>query len=207
MRTPLRLAVLVSGRGTNLQAIIDGCKSGEIRGTVSVVVSNRPNVLALRRAEDAGIPHYVIQSRDYGKWPDCRNEYERAIIDILKDFDIDLVVLAGYDRLIGDVFLNAYPQRIINIHPSLLPSFPGLHAQKDALEYGVKVAGATVFFVNPVMDGGPIIAQEAVPVEEKDTVETLSARILQVEHCILKRAIRLIADGRVSIQGRRVIIT
>lgn len=203
-KAPLSIGVMVSGRGTNLQAVLDGCENGSIPGKVVVVVSNREGVLALERAASKGVPAFAVPPKKFGKWPECRPDYEKEVIRILKDHGVELLVLAGYDRLVGDDILNAFPSRVINIHPALLPSFPGLTAQEDALAYGVKVAGATVFFVDPTMDGGPIILQEAVRVEEDDTVETLSARILEVEHRILTRAITLIANGQTRIEGRRV---
>jgi len=204
MSEKLRLGVLVSGRGTNLQSILDGCQAGTIPATVAVVVSNRPGVLALDRAAKAGVPSVTVDYKSYGKWPASKAAYEADLVEVLRSHRVELVVCAGYDRLAGETLINAFPGKIINVHPALLPSFPGLHAQRDALEYGVKVSGATVFFVDPTVDGGPVIAQEAVPVLEDDTEETLSQRILQVEHRILPLAITLIAEGRVKIEGRRV---
>ncbi len=203
-RAPLSIGVLVSGRGTNLQAILDGCEDGSVPAEVKVVVSNREGVKALDRAAARGVPAIAVPHQSFGKWPACKPLYEKKIVEILKDHGVQLLVLAGYDRLVGDDILQAFPSGIINIHPSLLPSFPGLRAQADALEYGVKVAGATVFFVDPSMDGGPIIAQEAVTVNEDDTVMSLSAKILKVEHRVLTRSVTLIATGRVKIEGRRV---
>ncbi len=200
----LSIGVLASGRGTNLQAVLDACEEGRIGGRVKVVVSNREGAMALERARTKGIPAYCVPHRSFGKWPGCRGQYEERVVSLLRDHGVRLVVLAGYDRLVGACVMEAFPDMVINIHPALLPSFPGLRAQADALDYGVKVTGATVFFVDPTMDGGPIIAQEAVPVEEKDTVESLSDRILEVEHRILVRAIGLIAEGKVGIVGRRV---
>jgi len=200
----LKLGVLVSGRGTNLQAILDGCARGEIPAEVAVVISNRPGVPALERAQKAGVPALTIPHASYGKWPACRTAYERDLVRTLTEWGVQLVVCAGYDRLAGETLLEAFRGRIINIHPSLLPSFPGLHAQADALSYGVKVTGATVFFVDESLDGGPIITQEDVRVEEGDTVESLSARILEVEHRILPLAITLIAQRRAVLEGRRV---
>ncbi len=200
----LPLGVLVSGRGTNLQAILDGCLTGVIPADVKVVISNRRNALALKRATSRGVPVAYIGHREFGPGPEGRARYEERLIEVLKGYGVNLVVLAGYDRLVGPGILQAFPGRVINIHPALLPSFPGLEAQKQALEHGVKVAGATVFFVDPTVDGGPIIIQEAVAVEEDDTVETLSNRILEAEHRILPEAIGLIAQGRTRIEGRRV---
>ena len=200
----LSLGVLVSGRGTNLQAILDQCEEGVLAAEVKVVISNRPGVMALARASAKGVPSLVIEPRDFGKWPDCKERYEEKIVQELKSCGVDLVVLAGYDRLVGETLLNAYPMRVINIHPALLPSFPGLNAQKQALEYGVKVSGATVFFVDLSVDGGPIILQDTCKVMDDDTVESLSDRILEIEHRILPRAISLIAEDRLRIDGRRV---
>lgn len=203
----LKLAVLVSGRGTNLQAILDGCAGGEIPATVEIVLSNRPGVPALDRAASSGVPAVCVDHKEFGRWPDCKPAYEKRVLEVLRDYHVDLIVLAGYDRLAGPDLMGAYPGRIINIHPALLPSFPGLHAQRDALAYGAKVSGATVFFVDPSLDGGPVIAQEAVEVREDDTEESLAARILLVEHKVLPRAITLIAQGRTTLQGRRVRIS
>lgn len=200
----LSLGVLVSGRGTNLQAILDQCEEGVLAAEVKVVISNRPGVMALERASAKGVPSLVIEPRDFGKWPDCKERYEEKIVQELESYGVDLVVLAGYDRLVGETLLNAYRMRVINIHPALLPSFPGLNAQKQALEYGVKVSGATVFFVDLSVDGGPIILQDTCKVMDDDTVESLSDRILEIEHRILPRAISLIAEDRLRIDGRRV---
>lgn len=198
------LGVLVSGRGTNLQAVLDGTRAGLVPAEVRVVISNHRGAMALSRAREAGVPSFVITSRQFGRWPDCRGPYERKIVEVLRNFGVELVVLAGYDRLVGEEMLNAFGGRLINIHPSLLPAFPGLHAQRQALEYGVKVAGCSVFFVDESVDGGPIILQAAVPVLEDDDEETLSARILKEEHRILCEAIKLFAEGRLIIEGRRV---
>ncbi len=204
---PLKLGVLVSGRGTNLQSILSGCDSGNVPASVEVVVSNRPDALALQKAQAKGVPAYCVSFKEYGRWPECKPQYEQKVVEVLRQHGAELVVCAGYDRLAGDVLMGAFPGRIINIHPALLPSFPGLHAQRDALLYGAKVSGASVFFVDPSVDGGPVIVQEAVPVLEDDTEESLSQRILQVEHRILPLAITLIAQGRTRIEGRRVRIS
>lgn len=156
------------------------------------------------RARRHGVPALTVSHASYGKWPLCRAAYERDLVRALTEYGVGLVVCAGYDRLAGETLIEAFRGRMINIHPSLLPSFPGLHAQADALAYGAKVTGATVFFVDESLDGGPIIVQEAVPVEEGDTVESLAARILVVEHRLLPRAITLIAQGRTVLEGRRV---
>ncbi len=200
----LSLGVLVSGRGSNLQAILDNCEKGRLLAKTQVVISNRPKVMALDRAKSKGVPTFVVKPSDFGKWPECRRCYEKRLIEILKSYDVDLVVLAGYDRLVGDTLLNAFPNEVINIHPSLLPAFPGLNAQSQALDYGVKIAGASVFFVDNTVDGGPIILQDSCPVHQDDTVETLSQRILEIEHRILPKAIALISEGRVKVHGRKV---
>lgn len=200
----IKLGVLVSGRGSNLQAIIDAIERGELTAEVAVVVSNHSGVLALERAEHHGLKTVVIERRGYGS----RRDQEKAILDCLLEHQVDLVVLAGFDRVVGDDLLSAYAGRVINIHPSLLPAFSGgLHAQAEALAYGVKVSGCTVHFVTQEIDGGPIILQQAVPVLESDTVESLAARILVEEHKLLPRAIQLLAEGRVAIEGRRVLIS
>jgi phosphoribosylglycinamide formyltransferase-1 len=203
----LKLGVLVSGRGTNLHSILDACESRAIPASVEAVISNRPGVPALHRAEARGVPAYCVDFKEYGHWPECKPQYERKVVEILRQHEVELVVCAGYDRLAGDVLMAEFAGRIINIHPALLPSFPGLHAQRDALLYGAKVSGATVFFVDPSVDAGPIIVQEPVPVLEDDTEESLSQRILEVEHRILPLAITLIAQGRTRIEGRRVRIS
>ncbi len=200
----LSLGVLVSGRGSNLQAILDNCEKGRLLAKTQVVISNRPKVMALDRAKSKGVPTFVVKPSDFGKWPECRRCYEKRLIEILKSYDVDLVVLAGYDRLVGDTLLNAFPNEVINIHPSLLPAFPGLNAQSQALDYGVKIAGASVFFVDNTVDGGPIILQDSCPVHQDDIVETLSQRILEIEHRILPKAIALISEGRVKVHGRKV---
>ncbi len=200
----ISLGVLVSGRGTNLQAILEGCEQGSIPGRVKVVISNRRGAPALAKAAAKGVPVFVVEPRQFGKWPDCKPQYEQELVEVLKSHGVELVVLAGYDRLVGETLLDAFPMRVINVHPSLLPAFPGLGAQKQALDYGVKVAGASVFFVDLTVDGGPIITQGACPVHGDDTAESLAQRILEIEHKILPEAITLIAQGRVRINGRRV---
>ena len=202
--TIISLGVLVSGRGTNLQTILDRCEAGSIPARVEVVISNRRGAPAIDRAAAKGVPVFVVEPRQYGKWPACKRAYEEKLVEILLSHGVELVVLAGYDRLAGETLLDAFPMRVINIHPSLLPAFPGLGAQKQALDYGVKIAGASVFFVDLSVDGGPIIVQGACPVHENDTDESLSGRILEIEHRILPEAITLIAHGRVRVNGRKV---
>lgn len=186
-----RLAVLISGRGSNLQSIIDAIAAGSLDATIAVVVSNRADAPGLVRARTAGLEALHLAPRDY---PD-RDAYDRAIVEILRARGVGLVCLAGYMRVVGPPLLEAFPKRILNIHPSLLPSFPGLHAQRQALEHGVRISGATVHVVSAELDAGPIVLQAAVPVKDDDTVETLSARILAEEHRIYPEAIRLVLDG------------
>jgi phosphoribosylglycinamide formyltransferase-1 len=198
----LRIAVLASGRGTNLQAIIDAAASGELAGlaTVALVISDRPKALALERARAHGIATLVLRPRDY----ETRAAHDAAVAAALDAAGIDLICLAGYLRLFEPAFVQRYAGRMINVHPALLPAFPGLDVQAAALAHGVKVSGCTVFFVDEGIDTGPIIVQRAVPVLEDDTVQTLAARILTQEHPAVIEAIRLIAEGRVRIEGRRV---
>ena len=192
--------VLISGAGTNLRAILACIAAGELDCTVRIVVSNRPTAAGLTHAEAAGVPTRVLE---HGRFA-TRDDFDRAVIDVLCEAGVELVVLAGFDRLISPRFVAAFPSRIMNIHPGLLPAFKGLHAQRDALEYGVKLAGATVHFVDEETDHGPIIVQGAVPVSSDDTEETLRGRILAVEHAIYPAAIQLYAEGRLAIEGRRV---
>jgi phosphoribosylglycinamide formyltransferase-1 len=196
-----RLGILISGRGSNLQSIVDAIGAGTLDATISVVISNRPEAPGLARAREAGLDTVALSPGDY---PD-RDAYDRAIVDVSGARDVGLVCLAGFMRLVGSPLLEAFPNRVVNIHPSLLPAFPGLGAQRQALEHGARVTGATVHLVNAELDGGPIIEQAAVPVLEGDTVETLSARILAEEHRIYPAAIALVLDGRWSIQGRRFV--
>jgi len=192
--------VLISGRGSNLQAIIDASEKGEIPAKVAVVISNNPEAFGLERAKKHNLPAVVIDNR---KFKD-KNTYELEMVKTLQKYKVDLVCLAGYMRIVGPVLLEHYQGKMINIHPALLPSFPGLHGQKQALDYGVKVSGVTVHFVDEGCDTGPIILQTAVPVSENDTEETLSERILEQEHKIYPQAIKLFAEGKLKIEGRRV---
>jgi phosphoribosylglycinamide formyltransferase-1 len=190
---------LISGRGSNLQSIIDAVAAGALDATIAVVISNRVGAQGLTRARDAGIDALFINPKDF---PD-RDAYDRAIVAALNARGVTLVCLAGFMRLVGAPLLDAFPQRVLNIHPSLLPSFRGLDAQCQALEHGVRVSGTTVHFVTSQLDDGPIILQAAVPVREDDTVETLSARILIEEHRLYPEAIRLVLGGGWAIDGRR----
>jgi phosphoribosylglycinamide formyltransferase-1 len=194
-----RIAVLISGRGSNLQSIIDAIAGRHLEATIPIVISNRSNAPGLVRAREAGIDAVYLNPRDYAS----RDAYENAIVELLKARDVTLVCLAGFMRLIGAPLIDAFPNRILNIHPSLLPAFPGLEAQRQALEHGVRVTGATVHVVTAELDAGPIVRQSAVPVLDDDTVETLSARILVEEHRIFPDAIGLVLDGGWTIEGRR----
>lgn len=199
----LRLGILASGSGSNLQAIIDRCADGSIDAEIVLVLSNVPGAGALARAEQAGIATTLIDHRTFAE----RADFDRAVVAALESASVDLVVLAGFMRLITTPFIAAFPERIINIHPALLPAFPGLHVQKKALEAGARFSGCTVHFVDGGVDTGPIIIQAVVPILDADSEESLSARILVQEHRIYPRAIQLIAEGRLRIEGRRVRIT
>ena len=196
-----RLAVLISGRGSNLQSIIDAIARRELDATIAIVMSNQKDAPGLRRAQDAGIETTTLNPREY----DSRDAYDAAIVHLLRAHDVGLVCLAGFMRLVGSRILGAFPNAVLNIHPSLLPSFPGLDAQRQALEHGVGVSGATVHLVTSELDGGPIVLQSAVPVLDDDTVETLSARILVEEHRIYPRAIAQVLDGGWQLDGRRFV--
>lgn len=201
-REPLRIGVLASGRGSNLQAIIDAIEAGKLDCRLAVVVSDRADARALERARKHGADAVFLDPKAS---PD-REAFDQAVLEVLADHQVELVCLAGYMRILTPRFVRALPGQIMNIHPALLPAFPGLHAQRQALHHGVKISGATVHFVDEGVDTGPIICQAAVPVREDDTEETLAARILEQEHQIYPRAIRLYAEGRLSIVGRRVLV-
>ena len=196
------LGVLISGRGSNLQAIIDAICDGRLEARLAVVISNRADAYGLERARAAGIDTLV---RDHKAWP-SREAYESVLVEDLRARNVDLVCLAGFMRLLGATFVNAFPSRILNIHPALLPSFPGLHAQRQAVEHGVKMSGATVHFVTTDLDAGPIVLQASVPVLDADTEDTLSARILEAEHRIYPEAIQKILNGGWRVDGRRLTI-
>jgi len=196
-----RLAVLISGRGSNLQSIIDAIAEHRLDATLAVVVSNRAEAAGLNRARDAGIEAIHLSPAAY---PD-RNSYDADVADLLRARHIDLVCLAGYMRVVGPRLLGAFPGRILNIHPSLLPAFPGLHAQQQALEHGVKVSGATVHLVTDGLDDGPIVLQAPVPVNAGDTVEQLSGRILVEEHRIYPDAIQIVLNRGWAVIGRRFV--
>ena len=200
-RPPRRVAVLISGRGSNLQAIIDAIADGRLDATIAVVISNRAGAAGLQRAREAGIEALHLPPHDYAD----RDAYDRAIIDLLRARDVSLVCLAGFMRLVGPPLVGVYRDRMLNIHPSLLPAFPGLDAQKQALDHGVRISGATVHLVTSDLDAGPIVLQAAVPVLDDDTVETLSARILIEEHRIYPEAIGMVLEGGWRIEGRRFV--
>ncbi|PLX82055.1 MAG: phosphoribosylglycinamide formyltransferase [Desulfuromonas sp.] len=199
----LRIGVLASGGGTNLQAIIDRSLDGSLDAEIAVVLSNNPDAGALERAAQKGIATRCINHREFGS----REEFDRAMVAALQEAGVELVVLAGFMRIITETFLTAFPQRIINIHPALLPAFPGLHVQQQALDYGARFSGCTVHFVDGGVDTGPIIIQAVVPIIPGDNADRLAARILEQEHLIYPRAIQLFAEGRIKIEGRQVIIT
>jgi phosphoribosylglycinamide formyltransferase-1 len=196
-----KVGVLVSGRGSNLQALLDAAQRGQLGGEIAVVVSNVEDALGLERARRAGIPAVFRDHR--GK---KREAFDAEIVDILRAHHVDVVCLAGFMRLLSAVFVRAFPGRVVNVHPALLPAFPGLDAQRQAWEHGAKVSGATVHLVDEGLDSGPILAQEAVPVLSGDTVETLAARILEAEHRLYPRAVRLLLEGRCRVEGRRVVV-
>ena len=191
--------MLISGRGSNLQALIDAIAAGRLRAEIAIVIANRADAAGLERAQKAGIETLTVAHRDYP----TREEFEEVLVAELRARNIALVCLAGFMRLLGATFLDAFPNAILNIHPSLLPAFPGVDAQRQAWTYGTKVAGATVHFVTGELDGGPIVLQRAVAVHEDDSPETLTARILEVEHQIYPEAAQLVLDGGWTIDGRR----
>jgi phosphoribosylglycinamide formyltransferase-1 len=193
------LGVLISGRGSNLQALIEAAAANQLDARIRVVISNRPGVAGLARAEAAGIETLVLPHQ-----ATSRADYDRSLVAALKARGVTLVCLAGFMRLLGTDFCEAFPEAVLNIHPALLPSFPGVEAQRQALEHGVKVTGATVHFVTPELDAGPIVAQTCVPVQPDDTVGSLSARILEAEHRLYPEAVRRVVAGGWRIEGRRV---
>ncbi|MCB9756960.1 MAG: phosphoribosylglycinamide formyltransferase [Candidatus Omnitrophica bacterium] len=197
-----KFAVFISGNGSNLQAIIDSVANGEIKAELSLVISSTDKAFGLKRAEKAGIKTLVFSPDNYTN----RQSVDRDIVIALKEHKIDFLVLAGYMRLLTPYFIKEYPNKIINVHPSLLPSFKGAHGIKDAFTYGVKQTGVTVHFVNEKMDNGPIILQDTVKINEEDTLETLEAKIHRVEHRIYPQAVVLMADQRLKVKGRRVTI-
>ena len=202
MARQVPIGVLISGGGTNLQSIIDAVEAKKLDAKIELVLSNKPDAYGLVRARNHGLPVEVLEHRDFAS----REAYDQAVVDRLRARAVELVVLAGFMRLLSPVFVKAYSNRIMNIHPALLPAFPGLHVQKKAVEHGVRFSGCTVHFVNEECDEGPIIIQAVVPVYPDDTAETLAARILTHEHRIYPRAIQLYAEGRLHIVGRKVLV-
>ncbi len=200
MKNRLGIGVLVSGSGSNLQSIIDHIEKGQIQAEIRVVISNIPDAFALERAKKHGIPSVVVRHQDY---PD-REDFDKRMIESLQFFGIELVVMAGFMRVLTPLFLKAFPMKVINIHPAILPSFQGLHGQQKAFEYGVKFSGCTVHFADEGVDTGPIIIQAVVPVYDTDTVETLAERILKEEHRIYPQAIQWYAEGKLEVTGKKV---
>lgn len=198
----MNFAVLASGYGSNLQAIINAIKKKKIKADLKVVISDKPDAFALQRAKKAKIAGVYINPKDF---PD-RMSFDRKVIEYLKEYDIDFVVLAGYMRLLSAHFIQQYPNKIINIHPALLPSFKGVHGIRDAFEYGVKVTGVTVHFVNEEMDGGAIIAQEIVKISSKDTMQTLAKKIHKIEHKIYPQVIDSFSRRNLKVVGRKVFL-
>ncbi|MBI5675134.1 MAG: phosphoribosylglycinamide formyltransferase [Nitrospirae bacterium] len=198
----LTVGVLASGRGSNFQSIIDNIKSGYINAKIAVLITDNPKAYAIERARNNNIETLVLIPKNF---PD-RDSYYRHLADELKKRGVELVILAGFMRVVGKPLIDAFREKIMNIHPALLPSFPGLHGQRQALDYGVKIAGCTVHFVDEGVDTGPIIIQSAVPAYEDDTEDTLSERILKEEHGIFPLAVKLFAEGRIKVKGRKVFI-
>ncbi len=196
----VNLGVLASGRGSNFQSIIDAIEEGSLRADIKVLITDKPDALAIDRAKRHGIKHIYLNPKEY----DSKDAFFEAITEVLLNMQVELVILAGFMRIVGKPLIDAFPYKIMNIHPALLPSFPGLHGQKKAVQYGVKISGCTVHFVDEGIDTGPVIIQAAVPVSDDDTEESLSERILRLEHKIYPEAIRLFEQGRLSIQGRTV---
>lgn len=197
----MRLGILISGRGSNFEAIANSIARRKLDAEIAIVISNRADAGGLEIARDRGIPMRVIESRGME-----REAYDKLVIDELRTYEVEIVCLAGFMRLLSASFIQAFPNRVLNIHPSLLPAFPGLDAQRQALEYGVRITGCTVHIVDEFLDSGPILIQSAVPVLDTDDVEALSARILVQEHVIYSKAIQLLVDNRVTLEGRRVLI-
>ncbi len=197
-----RIAVVASGRGSNFQAVIDAIREGKVPAECVALITDNPKAYAIERAQKAGIPCMVI---DYATFP-SREVYERALLASMHEVNADLFVLAGYMRILGLSIVRAFPGKMINIHPALLPAFTGLHAQRQAVQHGVKVAGCTVHFVDESLDGGPIILQKCVPVLENDDEDDLAERILEQEHIVFPEAVRLFCEDRLVIEGRKVLI-
>ena len=200
MKRKVKLGVLVSGSGSNLQAIIDAIEKGLLDAEIKMILSNNHEAYALVRARKHGVPYTVLEHKDFA----TRADFDRKMVNILDACGVELIVMAGFMRILSPLFLAAFPMRVMNIHPALLPSFPGMHGQKKALDYGVKFSGCTVHFADEGTDTGPIIIQAIVPVYDSDTEETLSQRILREEHRIYPKAIQLYAEGKLEVVGRKV---
>ncbi|PKM85912.1 MAG: phosphoribosylglycinamide formyltransferase [Firmicutes bacterium HGW-Firmicutes-12] len=198
----LQLAVLASGKGTNLQSILDAIKTNKLNATVKVVLSDKSEALALKRAQDEGIPAYYVNHKDFID----KQDFEKALLEKIKSYNVDHIILAGFMRVLSSFFVQKAGVPILNIHPSLLPSFQGLNAHKQAIDYGVRFSGCTVHFVDEGVDTGPIILQSVVPVLPGDSEEILAKRILEKEHDVYPQAIQLLSEGRIVCRGRRVII-
>ncbi|MEN3028189.1 MAG: phosphoribosylglycinamide formyltransferase [Aquificaceae bacterium] len=198
----MNLGILVSGRGSNLQAIIEAIQKGKLRDRIALVVSDREGVQAIERCKKHGLAHRVIKREDFKR----REDFELALVGALKEAGVELVVLAGFMRVLSPLFLQSFPMKVINIHPSLTPAFQGLRAQGQALDYGARITGCTVHFVTEELDNGPVIAQACVPVLPEDSEESLSQRILEREHRILPQVIKWISEGRLKVEGRRVLV-
>jgi phosphoribosylglycinamide formyltransferase-1 len=198
----MNIAILASGRGTNFEAIAKACIDGKINAKVAVLIVDRKNIDAIDRAEKLGINWIYVDPYSFPS----REDYDRKIVSILKYLNVELVCLAGYKKVVSKVFVDSFPNRIMNIHPTLLPSFPGLKPHEKAIKFGVKISGLTVHFVDEGVDTGPIIVQAAVPVSPDDTKETLSEKILRLEHKVYPQAVKWFVDGRIEIQGRKVIV-
>lgn len=195
-----KIAVLVSGRGSNLQAIIDSIEKGYLKAEISVVISDIAGAYALERAKKHGLNNIHIDPKRF----ETKESYEEEVLGVLRNKNVELVLLAGYMKIIGKTLLSSYKNRILNIHPALLPAFPGLHAQQQAFDYGVKIAGCTVHFVDEELDGGAIILQKCVEVKDSDTAETLAGRILEQEHKIYPEAVKLFVENKLHLEGRKV---
>jgi len=200
MKRIVKLGVLVSGSGSNLQSIIDHIERGLLDAEIRMIISNNPEAYALVRARKHGIPYTVLEHRDFT----AREDFDRKMIEVFNLSGVELVIMAGFMRILSPLFLSAFPMKIMNIHPAILPSFPGMHAQKRAFDYGVKFSGCTVHFADEGVDTGPIIIQAIVPVFDQDTDETLAQRILKEEHRIFPKAIQLYAEGKLDVVGRKV---
>ncbi len=194
--TPLRVAVLASGRGSNLQALIDAIEAGQVQARIVAVISNKKEAVALERARKHGLKDLFVDPKPFAGRPDSREAYDRSLLEVLQQHEVELVLLAGYMKIVTTVLVNAYANRMMNIHPSLLPAFPGLEVQKKAIDWGCKLAGCTVHFVTEGVDEGPIIIQAAVPILDADSPETLAARILVQEHKVYPRAVQLFVENR-----------